>query len=520
MNNREMRRFVILLIGLYTIVSCNKKQEKSGATKSEVKKPNIVLVYVDDLGYADVGAYGAKGVSTPNVDKLAKEGVVFTDGHCSASTCTPSRYSLLTGSYAFRNNAAILEGDAPLIISENTKTMPQMLQKAGYKTAIVGKWHLGLGDGNVNWNEEIKPGPLERGFDYSFIIPATGDRVPCVFVENHNVVGLDKNDPITVSYGKPIEGVVTGKSNPELLRMTADGQHNKTIVNGVSRIGYQSGGKSALWKDEEFADILTGKAKKFIVENKDNPFFIYFAFHDIHVPRVPNERFVGKSEMGSRGDAIVQMDWMTGEIVKVLEENGLAENTLIIFSSDNGPILNDGYGDKAVELVDGHKPGGPYRGAKYSVYEAGTRVPTIAYWPGTIKPGVSDALISQIDLYATFAKLVGEELDGKEAPDSHEMLDTWLGKSKTGREYLIEEALTLGLRKDNWKYVLPAPNTRDWTKSKGIESGISDEEQLYNLATDPSESENVYSQQEEMVQELKQKLNGMKEAGGTRPGLM
>lgn len=503
-----MKNLILTLLVVFGLYSCHSDQVTN--------KPNVVIIYVDDLGYGDVGAYGATQVSTPHVDKLANNGILFTDGHCTSATCTPSRYSLLTGSYAFRNDASILQGNAPLIISEETNTMADMLHRAGYKTGVVGKWHLGLGNGDLDWNGEIAPGPLERGFDYSFLIPATGDRVPCVYVENHRVVGLDPSDPIEVSYRGKIDGVVTGLSNPELLRWEADRQHAKTIVNGVSRIGYQKGGKSALWKDEDFPEVLTGRAIDFIEQNKEDPFFLFFSFHDIHVPRVPNERFVGKTDMGPRGDAIVQMDWMTGELIKALEERGLAENTLIIFSSDNGPILDDGYGDEAVERLGSHQPAGPYRGAKYSVYEAGTRVPTIAYWPDRIAPGKSDALVNQVDLFATIAKLVGVDLEISEAPDSFEMLDAWLGESADGREYMIEEGLTYALRWNDWKFIKAAPGKRDWTKGKKVESGVSDEDQLYNLSDDPGEQRNVISEEMEVASHMRETLEKQMEQHATR----
>ncbi|MCG8390937.1 MAG: arylsulfatase [Cytophagales bacterium] len=512
-----MKIFLPVLISLCLfLVGCGASENSKNSDSA--KKPNVVIIYVDDLGYADVGAYGALGVPTPNVDRLAQNGIKFTDGHCSAATCTPSRYSLLTGSYAFRNKAQVLPGNAPLIITEDTRTLGNLFQDAGYKTAVVGKWHLGLGDGNVDWNGKIAPGPLERGFDYSFLIPATGDRVPCVYVENHTVVGLDKNDPITVSYDKPINDEPTGISHPEMLKQLADEQHSRTIVDSVSRIGYMTGGKAALWKDEEFPDVLATKAKQFIAENKEDPFFLFFSFHDIHVPRIPNKRFVGKSTMGPRGDAIFQMDWVTGQLMEALENHGLAENTLVIFSSDNGPVLDDGYADQAVELLGEHKPAGPFRGAKYSAYEAGTRVPTIAYWPSTIKPGESDALVSQIDLFASLAKLVGAELGSTDAPDSYDMLETWLGNSKVGREYLIEESITLSLRYGDWKYIRPASLSLDWTAYKNIESGISESPQLYDLQVDRGEQNNLAEEREAQVTQMEKKLEAMVTAKGTRPG--
>jgi len=259
-------------------------------------KPNILLIYADDLGYGDVSCYGATHVQTPNIDRLAREGVRFTDAHTTSSTCTPSRYSMLTGEYAWRRRGTgVLPGDAPLIIEPGRTTMASVLQQAGYKTGVVGKWHLGLGRTNLNWNSEIKPGPLELGFDYCFLMPATGDRVPCVYVENHRVVGLDPKDPLKVSFGEYIGNEPTGNDHPEMLKMHPSHGHDFTIVNGVSRIGYSSGGKSARWSDEDMADTYVKRATEFIEQNKREPFFLYFATHDIHVPRMPHARFAGKS---------------------------------------------------------------------------------------------------------------------------------------------------------------------------------------------------------------------------------
>lgn len=478
--------------------------------KPTAAPPNIVIIYVDDLGYGDLGCYGAKGVETPNIDKLAQGGVQFTDGHCTAATCTPSRYSLLTGSYAFRNHAAILPGDAPLLIRPGTSTIAGLLQLAGYTTGVVGKWHLGLGDGKMDWNTDIKPGPLEVGFNYSFIIPATLDRVPTVYVENHRVVGLDPGDPITVSYEHKVGNLPTGLDHPELLKQRADTQHSNTITNGISRIGYMTGGRSAWWVDEEIPFVLLDKTRNFFAQNKNTPFFLYLSYTDIHVPRSPNARFEHKSSMGKRGDAIAQMDWMTGEVVKQLEELKLSNNTLIIFTSDNGPVLDDGYADGAEALIGEHKPSGPFKGGKYSVFEAGTRVPTIVYWPGRVKPGVSDALVNQVDLFASLAKLAGRPLQPSDAPDSYEMLNTWLGKEKKKRPTMLEEAYTFAVRQGDWKYITPQTKPAPlWMRNKKLESGLSTTSQLYNLKIDQAEEHNVAAQHPEQVKKMQEELKAI-----------
>lgn len=493
--------FAVIVALQVSLISCNQK-------KGNQKKPNILVIYVDDLGYGDVSCYGATAVRTPNVDSLANHGLKFTDAHCSASTCTPSRFALLTGSYAFRNNAAILPGDAPLIINPKQETVASMLKKAGYATGVIGKWHLGLGDGKPDWNGAIKPGPLEIGFDYSFLIPATPDRVPTVYVENHTVVSLDSNDPIEIDYDKRVGNDPIGLEHPEMLKMQADSQHSGTIVNGISRIGFMKGGHQAYWKDEDFGTVLNQKAKEFMTQHKDEPFFLYYSLPSIHVPRAPNAKFVGATKMGPRGDDIVEMDWMTGEVMKTLKELGLEDNTLVIFSSDNGPVLDDGYADQAVIKIGDHKPAGIYKGGKYSAYEGGTRVPTIAFWPGKIKPGESDALFSQVDIFSSLASLVGVDITAnKTAPDSQDMLKTLLGEVKTGRHEMVEEAFTMSLRFDEWKYIKPvSQKTPDWLKNKTIPTGLQSDPQLYNLKDDPMESHNLADQYPEMVKQLSEKL--------------
>lgn len=479
------------------------------------RRPNIVYIYADDVGYGDIGCYGATRVKTPNLDRLAESGVRFSNAHSSAATCTPSRYALLTGEYAWRQQGTgILPGDASLIIKPGRYTLPAMFKKGGYSTGAVGKWHLGLGNGNVDWNGEIKPGPLEIGFDYSFLIPATGDRTPCVFVENHRVVGLDPKDPITVNYEHKVGNDPTGREHPELLKMKYSHGHDQTIVNGISRIGYMSGGKAARWVDENIADTLTGKAVSFIERQKANPFFLYFATHDIHVPRVPNKRFVGKTPMGPRGDAIAELDWSVGQVLDTLERNKLTDNTMVIFSSDNGPVVDDGYQDQAVEKLGDHRPAGPLRGGKYSAYDGGTKVPFLLRWPGQVKPGVSEAMICQTDLLASFADLTGQTLPREAGPDSLDMLPALLGQAKKGRESLVEHASALSLIVGEWKVIEAHPGPRlDITKN---ELGNGDQPQLFHLAVDPEEKNDVAAQHPEKVKELLSLLGKMKAAGRTR----
>ncbi|MBH0022465.1 MULTISPECIES: sulfatase family protein [unclassified Pseudoalteromonas] len=488
-------------------------KENKNKVSSLNDKPNIVIFYVDDLGYGDLSSYGMKQAQTPNIDALAAEGIRFTDAHSSAATCTPSRYSMLTGQYAFRNNAAILPGDAPLIIDHNKPTLPKMLQKAGYKTGVVGKWHLGLGDGFVDWNKAVKPGPIELGFDYSFLIPATADRVPTVFLENHHVVNLDPNDPITISYEKRIGNRPVGTEHPELLKMSADLQHSNTIVDGVSRIGWMAGGKSAEWKDEEFPHIFTKKAIDFINDNKGESFMLFFPFSDIHVPRVPNKMFANKSGMGPRGDAILQMDWMSGQIIDELKKQDLYDNTLIIFSSDNGPVMDDGYADQAEELRGDHDPAAGYRGGKYSAYEAGTRVPMIITYPKGIKNnGDSNALVSHIDIYKSLAELAGVKLDESEAIDSENMLPAFLDAKESGRTEMLEESFTLAIRSGNWKYIAPFNGTTpDWLANKtAIENGLKTKSQLFDLSKDRNEQHNVADKYPKLVFSLQAKIDKIK----------
>lgn len=479
-----MIRFVAFFLLMITI-SC----QSNSAKQVDPEKPNIVIIYLDDLGYGDVGVYGSTLLKTPNMDLLANGGMRFTNGYASSATCSPSRYALLTGSYPWRNaRAKILPGTAPLLIDTEQMTLPKMLQGQGYSTSIVGKWHLGLGSGDVDWNQHISPGPNEVGFDHSYILAATQDRVPTVYIENGYVQGLDPADPIEVNYQENFPGEPTGKDNRDMLKMDWHHGHNSSIVNGIGRIGYMKGGNSAKWIDENMADTFLVRAQDYVRKNKDKPFFLYYSLQQPHVPRTPHERFVGVSGMGPRGDVIVEADWCIGQLINTLRDEGLLANTLIILSSDNGPVLNDGYYDDAVEKIGEHKPAGDLRGGKYSLFEAGTRVPFITYWENKIQPGVSNALISQIDLFSSLAALVGSDLN---TDDSQNLLNVLMGESSSGRSDLILEATTrTAYRQGDW-VMIPPYRGPAVNKQVNIELGNSLEFQLFDLSSDLGQSTNL-----------------------------
>lgn len=467
----------------------------------------IVIFYADDLGYHDTSAYGCEEVPCPNLNKLAEEGLVFTDAHSTHSVCTPSRFSLLTGKYAWRqSNTHILPGDAKLILptKETALSLPAAMQQAGYRTAAIGKWHLGLGKGSapINWNRPISPGPREVGFDYSFIMAATADRVPCVYLRNGEVVNLDPSDPIRVSYkpGFRFDEEKNGLNAPELLKpwaIPSNNQHSGTIIDGISRIGHMTGGTRALWKDQDLADTLTQEAVNFIHDSAGKPIFLYFCTNDIHVPRDPHARFLGKSRLGIRGDVTVQMDDSLGRLRQALQDHGY-NDCLFIFTSDNGPVISDGYEDGAREACARHHPSAPFSGGKYGMAEGGTRVPFIVCWPGRVPGGkTSRALVSQVDLGRSLAQLTGVHVPEHSMPDSLNMLPALLGGDSMGRDELVEAGNRkpgIALRKGSYKYIPSAPP------------------QLYDLSIDPGEEHNLAEQRPDIAQRMKERLEAIRSA--------
>lgn len=475
-------------------------------------RPNVIFIYADDLGFGDLECYGAKNVETPNVNRLAANGIRFTNGYATAATSTPSRYSMLTGEYAWRKPGTdVAAGNAGMIIRPEQFTIADVFKSAGYATAAFGKWHLGLGDKTAeqDWNAPLATGPNDLGFDYSYIMAATADRVPCVFIENGSVANYDPSAAIEVSYQRNFPGEPTGRANPELLyNLKPSHGHDMSIVNGISRIGYMKGGGKALWKDENIADSITVHAVNFINQHKKEPFFMYFATNDVHVPRFPHERFRGKNKMGLRGDAIVQFDWTVGQIMAALEKAGLSKNTLIILSSDNGPVVDDGYADRAEELLNGHSPTGNLRGGKYSAFEGGTRIPLIVHWPAQIKGAQeSNTLVSQIDWLASMAELVGARIPKGAAPDSYNYLDNLLGRANEDRPWIIEQASnhTLSVRTRNWKYIEGSDGGKMITWGPKIETGYAPVPQLYNMS-DETEQVDVAAKNPQKVFELERIL--------------
>ncbi len=492
-------------------------------TAAEMVKPNIVYILTDDLGYGDIGCYGATKVKTPNLDRLASQGCRFTDAHATASVCTPTRYALLTGCYAWRQaGTGIAAGDQPLLIKPGTTTLPSMLQNAGYKTGLVGKWHLGLGTPpHTDFNGEIKPGPLQLGFDYAFFIPATGDRVPCVFVENHRVVGYDPADPIRVSYGKKIGDEITGADPGAKLKIQGGPGHKDSVVNGISRIGFMTGGAAARWVDEDIADTLTTKAVKFIESNQAVPFFLYLATHDIHEPMVPHPRFRGTSGCGWRGDAIHQLDWCVGEVLATLDRLKLTDNTLVIFTSDNGGAIKNTYDDGTNALHSLQAPNGTLRDFKSSLYEGGHRVPFIARWPGHIKPGgASGELIGHVDALATFAALTGQSLEPAAGPDSFNVLPALLGEKnpQPARDHLVLQnngEAPLALREGNWILI---QQTGGRTPNKKILANNPQPAcELYDLAADPAQLINLAAKEPARAKTMAARLDGLRMQGRSRP---
>ncbi|MCK7591868.1 arylsulfatase [Subsaxibacter sp. CAU 1640] len=508
-----MSKFIFLLASFVILNSYTTIAQKT------TKKPNIIYINVDDLGYGDVGVYGATKVRTPNIDKLADQGIRFTDAHTVSAVCTPSRYAVITGEYPVRNNnlsSAIFDRDS-LIIDTNKLTIADVFKQQGYATACIGKWHLGFGNKRpVDWNAELKPGPLELGFDYYYGVPVLNSHPPFVYVENYKVVGLTEDDPLI--YGKE------AKTQPYPEKWNKWDQK----IGGAEKA-------HELYIDSKVGTTLKGKALDYIKSNSKKPFFLYFATTNIHHPFTPDKRFLGTSDAGRYGDFIHELDWIVGEIMQTLDEEGLTDNTLLILTSDNGGMLNQG-GQDAYAMD--HKINGDLLGFKFDAWEGGHRIPFIARWPGHIKPQtVSNALISNVDMLATFAAIVSTKIPKGQAVDSKNLLSVLTNsKDKTERSELLiapNNLNNLALRQGKWMYISGQGGGGFGAKHQGMHdfggpaafpftgqtnSDIANgqlkedapEAQLYNLETDPYQHKNVYDEHPEIVKQMKARIEAIK----------
>jgi arylsulfatase A len=342
-------------------------------------------------------------------------------------------------------------------------------------------------------------------------------------VHDHRVPNLDPNDPLWVGRKKPRPDHPTGITHRDSLKMDWSHGHNSTIHNGISRIGFYTGGHAARFRDEDLADKWVEKSVQFIEQHQQEPFFLFFSSHDIHVPRMPHERFQGKTSLGFRGDAIIELDWCVGQLMKTLDRLQLAENTLVVFCSDNGPVLDDGYQDEAIEKIGTHRAAGPFSGGKYSVYEGGTRTPFITRWKGRIKPGVSDELVCTIDLAASLAALTDQPLPNDACLDSFNLLGALLGEDQAkGREHLVQQDNgsngTFGLRAGQWKlHSYKKGSARNVVVETQLANTKVPPLQLFNLQQDPSEKNNVIGKHPEVAARLKSQLDDIMEQGRSRP---
>ena len=483
-----------------------------GAKTASSGRPNIVVILADDLGYGDLGCYGAGKVQTPNCDRLARDGVRFTDAHSPASVCTPTRYNLLTGRYAWRTwePHSCVWSDDPLLIDTNRLTLASLLKSAGYRTGCIGKWHLGFGaPGTPGWddrlgpdyNGELRPGPLEVGFDYFFGIPHVG-QFPHVFIENHRIVGLRPEDPM------------------RLIRdpRTAGRESYRDRLNLTPAHTFE-GGTDALYRHEDLAVTLTQKAVAWIEEQTNEPFFFYFALRNVHAPVKPHPRFRGTSGIGIYGDFIHEMDWSVGQVLDALDRRGLTDNSLVLFSSDNGAVQ---MGHRPADVVDysGHRANGPLRGQKTEAYEGGHRVPLLARWPGHIRAGSASAsLVALTDVLATVSELLDKPLSADAGEDSFSFLHVLLDRppSRAVRDTLVMSSMQglWAIRQARWKLILgQGGGGLGWNAAEA--NPDEPPGQLYHLADDLAERTNLYEHRPEKAEELRALLKRIQSNGASR----
>ena len=449
--------------------------------------PNVVIIYADDMGYGDLAIQNPESkIPTPHLDKLALQGMRFTDGHSSSSICSPSRYAVLTGRYHWRKKASLTNEMGESAFSEERLTLPEMLREAGYATACIGKWHLGFGwtqnakagqevdkknpqADSIDWSLQAPAGPTANGFDYYF-----GDGTP-----NFPPYGFVENDRMVVA--------------PTI--QVKEGGH------------YKPGPSVAGWQFDQVMPNLTKKAVEWIEKQKgeEKPFFLHFTWTSPHAPIVPVEPFLETSQAGPYGDYVVQSDWSAGQVLKALEDNGFSENTVVIFTSDNGPA-----GQMQVRYTrTGHNSAYGLRGMKIDIFEGGHRVPFIVRWPGITKPGsVSDALVSQIDIMATLAKAIGYKLPSGQAEDSIDFMPILNQTQTKVRDTIIYNNKVWGVRDGDWVFLEKVKEKAkdSYLEAIGCERFLEGKDVLFNLRDDPMQRKNILAQYPEVVKRLRSKL--------------
>jgi arylsulfatase A len=499
LNRRDFIKAMGLGIASLTLPGCG-GASKLSMGKPNVKKPNIIFIMADDMGYGDLGCYNKKSkIPTPNMDALAADGIRFTDAHSPSAVCTPTRYGVLTGRYCWRSSLkqGVLGGYSAALIESGRMTVASLLKQHGYATACIGKWHLGLGsDKKTDFSKPLVPGPNDLGFDYFYGIPASLDMPPYCYVENDHVVD------------EPTLTIEAGKSNED----------------GWWRQGAISPG----FKHVEVLPHLTKKAVEHIGDHAgkspNKPLFLYFPLPAPHCPIAPSDFVKGRSRAGGYGDYVVEVDWTVGQVVRALERNGLADNTLIIVTSDNGSPARTkiDHATYSVIKIYGHYPNGELRGIKADIWDGGHREPFIACWPGKIPAGAAcDELICLTDLLATSAAIVGAELPDNAGEDSYNILPALLGKKRAEpiREAVVHHSSRgmFAIRQGKWKLVLGL-GSGGFSVPMSIKPKHGEPEgQLYNLEEDLAESRNLWSEKPEIVERLTNLLEKYKQQGYSRP---
>jgi arylsulfatase A len=459
------------------------------------RKPNIIVILADDYGWGSVGCYGGKGLQTPNLDRLAREGRLFKNAYATGSVCSPTRYALMTGRYYWRTSVKdgmVLPNDSPLHIETNRVTLASLVRGQGYKTAAVGKWHLGLGLGaKTDWGAPLKPGPLSVGFDYFFGLPANIGFPPPTYVENEKLAN-----------GPPSRANIAGEKPAR--------ETDSALIRS----------------EEEVMPKLVDKCVQWIEANRKQPFFLYFAPNAVHEPIVPTSNFNG-SRFGKYGDFISELDWSVGQILDALQKNKLTENTLVIFTSDNGGVARSQNPNAGAAMKAGLAINGPLRGGKHDIWEGGFREPFIVRWPGKVPAGTTcDDIVSTVDIAATLAGILKTNIPKGNAEDSFDVSSSFFGKGKAAREFIIlqDASANYAIRQGPWKFIerenaptFPLRGAKGERRKAKAAKEEPTQDELYNLIEDPGETRNVAGEHPDLVKELRQRLATTRDRGFSRP---